>query len=150
MKRPLAELGDWMFSIVGKTYGGYSVQAQRQQMTEDQRQAHDQAWGLNFGNPQEVFVVYQQTENPDALVEHPMSLNMKDQVREMLAQHPKELTHVNADGLTILHREAIAGNQSVIEVLLSMGADPAVRSQRGKTAHQYAQAMGWQHLQGLG
>ncbi|HAA21415.1 MAG TPA: hypothetical protein DCR93_06055 [Cytophagales bacterium] len=147
--RPLDLLGDWMFSVLGKTHGGFSVQEQRRQMDAQQRKAHDEAWGLDFGDPEDVLIVYKQKEEPDNLGEHPMSKNMEEKVREFLVNYPDEITHVDELGQTMLHREAIAGNLTAVRILLEKGADKSLRSQSGKTPQAYAQAMGWEHLEGI-
>ena len=142
----ISEISDWMISLQGQTLGGFTIQAMRKGMSSKERRQHDEAWGLDFGDPDEVLVVQQQKEHPEYLIEHPMSRNMADQLREFLQQHPGEIAELDQDGLTQLHKEAIAGNKVGVEVLLELGADKNALSNTGKTAGQYAENMNWDHL----
>src|SRR5262249_51459333 len=54
---PLAEISDWMYSIDDEVYGGYTVNLMRSRMKPRERREHDEAWGLNFGDPTKVRVV---------------------------------------------------------------------------------------------
>jgi len=47
-------LYDWMMTRSGKAYGGYTVNLMRSRMSDSERAAHDQAWGLDFGDPSEI------------------------------------------------------------------------------------------------
>ncbi|WP_297895687.1 DUF2314 domain-containing protein, partial [uncultured Campylobacter sp.] len=107
---PLEQISDWMFAIEGKTYGGFSVQAMRKAMSQSERAEHDEAWGLNFGDPDVVLVAYEQQEHPQNLTEHPMSVNTKKNFEEFLHGYPDEITRADDEGYTMLHYEAIAGN----------------------------------------
>ncbi|CAM1360541.1 DUF2314 domain-containing protein [Tenacibaculum xiamenense] len=144
--RKIDEIGDWMISIQGKTYGGFTIQVMRSGMNDQEREHHDNTWGLDFGDYNEVLLVHKQKENPENLVEHPMSKNMVEKMREFLKENPEELTIIDENGLSLLHKEAIAGNRTTIEILLELGADKTVKSTAGKTALEYAEAMGWEHL----
>mgnify|MGYP000936217301 FL=1 len=105
---PLEQISDWMFAIEGKTYGGFSVQAMRKAMSQSERAEHDEAWGLNFGDPDVVLVAYKQQEHPQNLTEHPMSVNTKKNFEEFLRGYPDEITRTDDEGYTMLHHEAIA------------------------------------------
>jgi len=146
VRRNLSETGDWMFVIQGKTYGGFTIQAMRSMMSAKEKKAHDSAWGLDFGDVNHVLLVNQQDEHPENLIEHPMCINMAEKVREFLQQYPDQITEVDEDGLTMLHREAIAGNKSNVQILLEAKADLNKTSKSGKTALAYAQMMEWEHL----
>ncbi|MFD0700373.1 DUF2314 domain-containing protein [Myroides pelagicus] len=140
------QISDWLFLIEGKAYGGFTVQAMRSDMSEQELKAHDDAWGIDFGDFNDIHVVYKQNEQPENLVEHPMSRSMKESLVGFLDQHPDEITLIDEDGFTFLHREAIAGNLSTIEVLLEKGADKTMKSEDGKTALEYAQLLNWEHI----
>lgn len=146
VKRKITEIGDWMISIQGKTYGGFTIQVIRSGMSDNERQSHDNAWGLDFGDYNETLLVYEQKEKPENLIEHPMSKNMADKMREFLKENPNELTTVDGNGLTLLHKEAIAGNKTSIEILLELGVDKTVKSSNDKTALDYAESMNWEHI----
>ncbi len=146
VKRKINEIGDWLMCIQGEVYGGFTIQAMRSQMNDAQREDHDNAWGLDFGNPDEVLLVYQQKEHPENLLEHPMSKNMADQVREFFKTNPDELQKTDGIGHTFLHNEAIAGNLTSTRIMLELGADKNTKSNSGKTALDYAKEMGWNHI----
>src|SRR3954464_3104874 len=57
VKVRLKTLSDWMYTIAGEVYGGYTVQLLRSRMGKRERQEHDDAWGLDFGDPDEVPLV---------------------------------------------------------------------------------------------
>ena len=143
---PLEQISDWMFAIEGKTYGGFSVQAMRKAMSERERAEHDEAWGLEFGDPDVVLVAYEQQEHPQNLTEHPMSVNTKKNFEEFLRGYPDEITRTDDEGYTMLHHEAIAGNRTRLELLLAKGADKNAKNIHGKTALDYARALGWDHV----
>ena len=144
--KKINEIGDWMISIQGKIYGGFTIQAMRSGMTEKERNEHDNAWGLDFGDYNEIMLAYKQKENPENLIEHPMSKNMGEKLQEFLIENPDELTQEDENGLTLLHKETIAGNMTSIEILMELGADKTKKSQTGKTALDYAESMNWEHL----
>lgn len=162
---PLNEISDWLFAItptekksklsklfssssptLPKAYGGFTIQKMRTDMEESERQEHDDAWQLDFGDFNDIELVHEQKEKPENLVEHPMSRNMKEDFVKFLQQYPNELTNVDDNGLTLLHKETIAGNLSSIEVILEAGADRNLQSNNGKTALDFAKQLKWEHL----
>ncbi|MDR0228306.1 MAG: DUF2314 domain-containing protein [Flavobacteriaceae bacterium] len=142
----LEQISDWMIVSEDKTYGGFTIQAMRSVMTDDERQEHDGAWGLDFGDFNNVLVVRDQEENPENLVEHPMSVNMKDSLIEFLDQNPDEVKLSDDAGITFLHREVIAGNLTSTKVLIEKGADVAAKTKDGKTALDFARELNWEHI----
>ncbi|WP_220399523.1 ankyrin repeat domain-containing protein [Filimonas effusa] len=102
--------------------------------------------GLDFGDYNNIEVVYQQTEHPENLTEHPMSINMRERFREFLQQYPAEISQADNEGFTLLHRETIAGNRTSIEILLEKGADKGLKTHNGKTALDYARQLNWTHI----
>lgn len=154
---PLHQISDWLFAITSKSqqselsnkpraYGGFTIQAMRAEMTPQERLGHDNAWGLDFGDYNNVLLVYEQNESPENLIEHPMSRNMSEKLIDFLKEHPKEISHVDELGLNLLHRETIAGNLSSVEVLLSFGANKNVKSNKGETALDFAKKLNWEHI----
>ncbi len=144
--RKVEEISDWMISILGKTYGGFTIQVMRSGMSDEERQNHDKAWGLDFGDYNEVLLVYEQKEKPENLIEHPMCINIADKMRKFLKENPEQLTATDNNGNTFLHKEAIAGNKACIEVLLEFGVDKTIKSSAGKTALDYAKYMNWENI----
>lgn len=143
---PLNQISDWLFATSGKTYGGFTIQAMRAEMNTAQRAEHDNAWGLDFGDYNDILVVYEQKEHPENLTDHPMSRNTKEKLAEFIAQYPGELTATDELGYTMLHKETIAGNLAVVEVLLSLGADKTTKTHTGKTALDFAKLLNWEQL----
>ncbi|MCL2156478.1 MAG: DUF2314 domain-containing protein [Methanobrevibacter sp.] len=143
---PLSKIADWMFSIDQKVYGGFTVQTIRSEMNEKEREEHDDAWGLNFQEPDEVLIVYDQEEHPENLIEHPMSRDMKEECKKYLSENPKELEVKDELGYTALHIQAIAGNKSWIEALLEMESDINAKTNDGYTALDFAQKLEWEHI----
>jgi len=80
---PVDDISDWMFLCNGIPYGGFTVQAVRIQMTPQERAEHDAAWGIDFGDPEEVLLVYEEKEHPENLDEHPMCRNCLDDFRQL-------------------------------------------------------------------
>lgn len=142
----IREITDWMFSMQGKTYGGFTIHALRSGMSERERKKHDEAWGVDFGDYEEILVAYQQKETPENLIEHPMSKNMAEKYREFFGENPDEIHQKDHNGHTPLHTETIAGNRTSVEVLLELGSDKTLTSNSGKTPLQYAEFMNWEHL----
>lgn len=143
---PLNQISDWLFATRGKTYGGFTIQAMRSDMSKEERAEHDEAWGLDFGDYNDILLVYEQKEHPENLVDHPMCKNMKEKLEEFMKQHPDELTATDELGYTMLHKETIAGNLTSVEVLLSLGADKTRRTNKGKTALDFAKQLQWEHI----
>lgn len=143
---PLSQISDWLFSSDGKTYGGFTIQSMRSEMDPAERKEHDEAWGLDFGDYNDILVVFNQKEKPENLIEHPMSINMENSFKEFLNEYPQEVSTQDEDGYTLLHRETIAGNKTSIAILLQFNADPALKTNAGKTALDFARQLNWEHL----
>lgn len=139
----VSEIDDWIFAIRGKAYGAFTVQQMRAEMSPQEREAHDEAWGLDFGAPGQIEVAYGQSQDPTVLEQHPMSRNMKDSLKQFLTQSPEQITKADERGYTMLHRESIAGNKTCVDILLQMGADPTAKTVDGYTAADFAQKLGW-------
>jgi uncharacterized protein YegJ (DUF2314 family) len=146
-------ISDWMFGSSGQVYGAYTVQAMRARMRADERRDHDQAWGLDFGDPSTVRVFLKPSRagllkglfgkgSPDT-DEHPMSAGMAVRLREELARDPTMVTVKDERGWTMLHDDALAGNLEMVRVLLEGGADRAAVTGHGMTAAQLAAVLGW-------
>ncbi|QWX84821.1 DUF2314 domain-containing protein [Cellulophaga sp. HaHaR_3_176] len=146
VSRKVNEISDWMISIEEKTYGGFTIHTMRATMGEEERERHDQAWGLNFGDFNDVLLVHQQKENPGNLIEHPMCKIMGSNVRAYINKNPDEITIQDENGLSLLHKEAIAGNAEIVKILLDLGADKELKSKSNKTALTYAKEMNWQPI----
>jgi uncharacterized protein YegJ (DUF2314 family) len=127
---------DWMLSSSDGVLGAFTIQAMRLAMSEDDRSEHDAAWGLEFGDPERVAL-------PPSEDDHPMALNVAASLEAYLGKNPGAVRESDDAGLTMLHREALAGNANIVRVLLARGADPAARTRGGKTPLALARALGW-------
>jgi len=143
---PLNKIDDWMFSTQGKTYGGFTIQALRSMMSSKEKEEHDKAWALDFGDFNDILVVFEQKEHPENLIEHPMSINMREQVKTYLTEHPEVLLHQDKNGHTMLHTETIAGNKTIVELLLEFGTSKNVKTSNGKLALDFANQLNWEHI----
>ena len=161
VRLPLARITDWMYVIGDEVYGAYTVQLLRSRMSRSERAAHDEAWGLKFGDPSSVRLVPAPKQGGGFLKglfgkrpaasgasdapqgDHPMSVNMAPSLREQVAKDPSFMTSKDDGGWTILHHLALAGSTTGVKVLLDMGADPSAKTADGRTAAQLAQTLGW-------
>ena len=75
-----------------------------------------------------------------------MSKNMKESLIDFVKNNPNEVTSKDQLGYTFLHREAIAGNSTSVEVLIESGADINAKTIHGKTPLDFAKQLNWQHL----
>ncbi|WP_029629924.1 DUF2314 domain-containing protein [Zavarzinella formosa] len=159
-RRPLGEISDWMYGISGEVFGAYTVNLLRSRMGRAERQEHDAAWGLNFGDPAKIRVAPEPNKGggllkgwfgkkqPDSQ-EHPMSENMAATLRKQLKEDPSMLTVTDDRGWTFLHQEALAGNAATVKTLLEAGADPKAATHDGKTPLQLARSLGWEKVAAL-
>ena len=157
---PLGQISDWMYAISGEVFGAYTVNLLRSRMGGRERQEHDSAWGLNFGDPTKIRVTPEPNKGTAFLKswfgkrqaatgEHPMSENMAASLKDQLA---KDLTLVSAKderGWTFLHQEALTGSSPTVKILLEAGADPNAVTNHGMTPLQLAQSLGWDKVVAL-
>jgi uncharacterized protein YegJ (DUF2314 family) len=165
---PFSHLTDWMMTVDGRAYGGFTVNHMRARMGRKEREQHDQAWGLDFGDPAEVQVEIQRDPKPragliaglfgrtsrpqvapDVFRDHPMCVNMIPKIEAQLQADSSIATTIGGDGWTLLHHEALAGNLGVVKLLIAFGADPAARTPNGYTASDLARKIGWSEIAAL-
>ena len=115
----LKDVCDWMIASMGKVYGAFTVNLMRAGMTDIEREEHDTAWGLDFGDPDEIKL----TIEGDADSEHPMSINMEASLRENLETSNDVLEYRDEFGGSMLHYEALAGNALQVKLLLEFDCD---------------------------
>lgn len=159
---PFGHLTDWMMTAEGRAYGGFTVNQMRSRMSRRERAEHDQAWGLDFGDPADVQVeIRRQAQSkggilaalfgrgsrsqaaPEGFRDHPMCVNMLPSIEAQLQADRSLAGALGDDGWTWLHQEALSGNLGVVKLLVSHGADCAVRTPNGHTAAELAQKIGW-------
>lgn len=157
---PLSQISDWMMVLVGDVYGGFTVNLMRSRMSGTERRAHDQAWGLNFGDPSNIRIKQEPKQKkilgipigkpaPTSGDEHPMSEPMAGKLKEQLAEDPSLIPWRDDDGWGFLHQEALAGNLASVKVLLEAGADPDARTNHGMTPLELANCLGWTEVTAL-
>ncbi len=155
----LAEISDWMYSLRGRAYGGFSVNAMRATMSGVELRQHDGAWGLEFGDPRNVLVVpvdgakgkgflglfkgKEGYQDGEAIPEHPMSLNMADKCEEGVRADPRPFIERQGDGSSMLHFDALAGNLTQVEILLRHGADRDMKDASGLKPIDLAAVLKW-------
>jgi uncharacterized protein YegJ (DUF2314 family) len=152
-------ISDWMFGSGGRVCGGYTVQLLRRRMGAPERRKHDEAWGLDFGDPSEVKLVLEAKRGgllrglfgrgAPELDEHPMSAGMAAKLKGQLAQDPSMASGRDDHGWTLLHEEALAGNVATVKVLLEAGADRSALTGHGMTPVQLARSLGWDRVVAL-
>ncbi|MBC8356739.1 MAG: DUF2314 domain-containing protein [Planctomycetes bacterium] len=165
---PISGISDWMYAISDRVYGAYTVNLLRSQMSRGERAQHDAAWGLDFGDPDEIEVVPPEwlgkkpkpgffkrlfggggDEAPPLdleTAEHPMAVNMADSLKEYLGQDPMNVHATDDNGWTMLHQQALAGTAIGVSILLEHGADPDALTSDGATALQLAESLGWKQV----
>ncbi|PVZ39684.1 DUF2314 domain-containing protein [Pseudomonas sp. CC120222-01a] len=162
---PFAALNDWMYVRGGHVYGGFTVDALRSSMSDDERAGHDAAWGLDFGEPGTVEVAPAAEGHTPWLLsralssvadqqllaqleqgDHPMAVNMREKIEEALQQYPGMITDFDDGGWLLLHREVLAGNYPVVQALLRHGADPLATNSHGQTSQALAHEAGWPRI----
>ncbi len=149
---PLMQLSDWLYAMPAddglkpKAYGGFTIHVLRTQMSEVERERHDNSWGLVFGDSDHVCISPERGGSFEGLDEHPMSMEKRDTLVKLLEKYPDEVEHVDERGLTFLHREVIAGNLSAVVVLLSHGVDVNRCTPTGETALQLARKLKWKSI----
>ncbi|MEG4119295.1 DUF2314 domain-containing protein [Microcoleus sp. N9_B4] len=147
------EMSDWIYSIDGMVYGAYTVNAIRLKMNNDQRRVHDDAWGLEFGDPREIRIVpdsylNKESRNKDEyeIGEHPMSENMAAKIDSALSENPTIVNQIDENGWTMLQYEALAGNLTPVKLLLKYGADKMIKNPDGFAAIDLAEVMKWNKI----
>lgn len=157
---PLGKITDWMYVIDGEVFGAYTVNLLRSRMGRRERQEHDAAWGLNFGDPTRIRVAPEPNRGGGFLKnwfgkrqtdmqEHPMSVAMAVSLKEKIAKDPSFVSARDDRGWTVLHQEALAGSVATVKVLLEAGADRDALTDHGMTALQLANSLGWDKVAAL-
>ncbi|NWK57632.1 DUF2314 domain-containing protein [Verrucomicrobiaceae bacterium N1E253] len=162
-------ISDWMYAIDGKVYGAYTVNLIRSRMSRQERSAHDEAWGYDFGLPNQIslFDGHSTSKPSDGFLrrfrrsapdtnsdseeypEHPMSINMTESYASGVSEDPSMINNQGLHGWTFLHIEAAAGNLAQVEVLLNHDADKTIRSEHGHLAVDLARYFKWDKVVAL-
>ncbi len=151
---PLSQISDWMYAIDGEVFGAYTVNLLRSRMGPQERQEHDAAWGLKFGDPTRIRVTPAPNTGTGLLKrwfgkrqtdtdEHPMSEGMASKLKMQLKKDPSFADARDDRGWSVLHQESLAGNVATVAVLLEAGADRNAVTNHGMTPIQLASSLGW-------
>lgn len=140
---------DWMFLSNGTVHGGFTIQQYRKTLNASDRKEYDEAWGIDFGNPDEIFLVYEQKNCPENLDEHPMCKNILEQFINIINTDPTIITEKDESGNQLLHREVIAGNYLFVQELLRLNVNKLVRNKQLMIPLDLAHKMGWSNIVNL-
>ncbi|MCU4423399.1 MULTISPECIES: YegJ family protein [Acinetobacter] len=140
---------DWMFLSNGTVHGGFTIQEYRKTLNAVDRKEYDEAWGIDFGNPDEIFLVYDQKDCPENLDEHPMCKNILDQFINIINTDPRIITEKDESGNQLLHREVLAGNYLFVREILSSNVNKLVMNNQSMTPLDLAHKMGWNNIVNL-
>lgn len=140
---------DWMFLSNGTVHGAFTIQEYRKTLNTSGRKEYDEAWGIDFGNPDEIFLVYDQKNCPENLDEHPMCKNILDQFINIINTDPTIITEKDESGNQLLHREVIAGNYLFVQELLSLNTNKLEVNNKSMTPLDLAHKMGWSNIVSL-
>jgi len=150
----LDQITDWMYVIGGEVYGAFTVNLMRSRMGVKEREEHDRAWGLKFGDPATVRLVpvegrgwFKKHDAADA--EHPMCRSMTPSFKKGIADNPSLIHATDERGWTLLHEQALAGSASIVEALLDAGADVNAVTKDGMTPLELASSLGWANVASL-
>lgn len=164
IRAPFSHLTDWMMTSGGRAYGGFTVNAMRARMSGSERKQHDDAWGLEFGDPADIQVEItrekaksgflsglfgsrpKNSPQPDGFKDHPMCVNMLEKYDAQLSGDREIAETADDAGWTLLHREALAGNLGMVKLLVSHGANIIARTPSGRTASELARGIGWPEI----
>ena len=65
---------------------------------------------------------------------------------QYIKAHPSMVSDTDELGFTQLHHEALAGNLTIVNLLLENGASKNARTKSGKTAAELAKQIGWSEI----
>jgi uncharacterized protein len=131
---PISQISDWLCVMDGQVYGAYTIQVLRSGMDKEERRNHDEAWGLDFPEPDTILLPERNEKFEDVIA---------NLIKEQIEEDPSTLSSDFGDGRTLLHLEALYGRIPSIQVLLKHGADRTACCNRGWTAQDYAQSLQW-------
>lgn len=172
---PFSQVTDWILVALGKAYGAFTVHAIREGMKPKERIAHDEAWGLDFGDFNNVRFILDYSnpapasspkkgmlgglfgskasapvepkhEMPSKFEDHAMCKNLLPQVKDFIEKNPESVHEADQIGLTLLHREALAGNAGIVKLLLQNKANPFAKTPNGDTPASLARKIGWNEI----
>lgn len=140
---------DWMFLSNGTVHGAFTIQEYRKTLNASGRKEYDEAWGIDFGNPDEILLVYDQKNCPENLEEHPMCRSILEQFINIINTDPTIITEKDESGNQLLHREVIADNYLLVQELLRLNVNKLVRNKQLMIPLDLAHKMGWSNIVNL-
>jgi ankyrin repeat protein len=141
-----------MYSIGEQVYGAFTVNVIRSRMTEKELKEHDDDWGMDFGDPKNIYVEQMLSFDEflltpsSELPEHPMSKNMTDKSEAGIKEMGARINDPSVFGMTILQFESLAGNLAQVKLLLKYGADKRIKNVHGQTAQDLAKMFNWSEI----
>ncbi|MBG86917.1 MAG: hypothetical protein CMO80_08465 [Verrucomicrobiales bacterium] len=143
---PFAHLEDWLMTSGDTAFGGYTVNVMRRKMSAEEMETHDEAWGLDFGDPFQVRLQEHDIQKHEGHVDHPMCTNTIESLRKHVQENPGFVADVDETGWAELHRESLAGNLASVKLLVEHGADPRTKTRHGLNAIELARALAWEEV----
>ncbi|EMC7871073.1 YegJ family protein [Acinetobacter baumannii] len=140
---------DWMFLSNSTVHGAFTIQEYRKTLNASGHKEYDEAWGIDFGNPDEILLVYDQKNCPENLEEHPMCRSILEQFINIINTDPTIITEKDESGNQLLHREVIAGNYLFVQELLRLNVNKLVRNKQLMIPLDLAHKMGWSNIVNL-
>jgi uncharacterized protein YegJ (DUF2314 family) len=164
-------VADWTYRMVDQTMGGFTSQHLRSTMNPAERAHFDEMQGMDLGDPAVVQLTpIQPTPYPTKKTgllkkksvpvkgpippmaqdhaavfaqEHGMAEAMAARFAEDVKKQPDVVRYTGEDGFSMLHRMALAGATTLVELLLNHGADRELRTPQGLMAVDLASSLGW-------
>ncbi len=145
---PRNEISDWMYAINGRVFGAFTVNLMRKGMPPEEMAQHDEAWGMQFGDPNQIELVpeWEPGTTPELEADHPMAINMKESLETYLSEDPSHVNQTDEEGWSLLHHQALAGSHCCVSALLRHGADVNATTKQGLSPLQLANSLGWKKV----
>jgi uncharacterized protein YegJ (DUF2314 family) len=143
------EISDWMYLMDGEVYGAFTVNLLRSRMTNQELKQHDDAWRMDFGDPNDIYIAPMLSLSDFLLTpsievaEHQMSQNMADKSEEGIRGMGQQINDLSIFGMTMLQFESLAGNLAQVKILIKYGADQKIKNVNGQTAKDLAEMFNW-------
>lgn len=140
---PVDRMSDWMYVLGGRVYGGHTIQLMRERMSAEERAAHDDAWDLPF---EDTVALTPHLDADGIPLPHPAEEAFAASFRDHVRANPGGVDARLPDGWTMLHHQAVNGNEALVDILLEEGADPRATTPDGLGVADLARRAGWVEL----